>query len=112
MDITRRKITKIAREVSRFADRTLRAPGVGSAEYDLINLVRQNPGITQKELSRILGVDKSTVARQAANLEKKGYIERTENPADGFFSEESIAKWPNINDRIAAFSQFGQAMRK
>ena len=36
----------------------------------------------------------------------------TENPEDGFFSEKSIEKWPNLNDRIAAFSQFGQAMRK
>ena len=32
----------------------------------------------------------------------------TENPADGFFSAESIAKWPDLNDRIAAFSAFGQ----
>ena len=36
----------------------------------------------------------------------------TENPDDGFFSEKSIEQWPNLNDRIAAFSQFGQAMRK
>ncbi|MGN1005125.1 MAG: PHP domain-containing protein [Aristaeellaceae bacterium] len=36
----------------------------------------------------------------------------TENPDDGFFSEKSIEKWPELNDRIAAFSQFGQAMRK
>ncbi len=36
----------------------------------------------------------------------------TEDPALGFFSKESIAKWPELNDRIAAFSAFGQAMRK
>lgn len=36
----------------------------------------------------------------------------TENPEDGFFSAKSIEKWPKLNDRIAAFSQFGQAMRK
>ena len=36
----------------------------------------------------------------------------TENPEDGFFSAKSIEKWPNLNDRIAAFSQFGQAMLK
>ena len=36
----------------------------------------------------------------------------TEDPDDGFFSVKSIEKWPNLNDRIAAFSQFGQAMRK
>ena len=36
----------------------------------------------------------------------------TENPEDGFFSEKSIEKWPDLNDRIAAFSKFGQEMRK
>ena len=36
----------------------------------------------------------------------------TENPDDGFFSAKSIEQWPDLNDRIAAFSQFGQAMRK
>ena len=35
----------------------------------------------------------------------------TANPADGFFSEESIAKWPDLNDRIAAFAEFGRAMK-
>ena len=36
----------------------------------------------------------------------------TEDPAQGFFSEESIARWPQLNERIAAFAAFGQAMRK
>ncbi len=35
----------------------------------------------------------------------------TENPADGFFSEQSIQKWPDLNERIAAFSAFGQQTR-
>lgn len=83
MDITRRKITKIAREVSRFTSRTLRFTGVGAAEYDLIHSVRKHPGITQKELSALMGVDKSAVARQVANLIGKGYLTRAENPADG-----------------------------
>jgi len=34
----------------------------------------------------------------------------TNNPADGFFSPESIAKWPDINDRVAAFAKFGQEL--
>ena len=36
----------------------------------------------------------------------------TGDPAQGFFSEESIARWPQLNERIAAFAAFGQAMRK
>ena len=34
----------------------------------------------------------------------------TKNPADGFFSEQSKAQWPDLNARIAAVSKFGQEM--
>ena len=34
----------------------------------------------------------------------------TANAEDGFFSEKSIAQWPELNDRIAAFAKFGQEM--
>lgn len=36
----------------------------------------------------------------------------TANPADGIFSEKSIAKWSNLNDRVKAFARFGQEMYK
>lgn len=83
MDETGRRITKIAREVSRFTVRTMRAEGVGSGEIDVIHAIRKNPGITQAQVCEITGLDKGAVARQTANLEAKGYIIRKENPADG-----------------------------
>lgn len=42
MDITKRKITKIAREVSKFTVRTLRAEGVGPGEFDVLHAIRKN----------------------------------------------------------------------
>ena len=45
MDLTERKITKIAREASKLAVRTLKEDGIGTAEYDFIHLVRHHPGI-------------------------------------------------------------------
>ena len=83
MDETKRRITKIAREVSRFTVRTMRAEGVGSGEIDVIHAIRKNPGITQARVCEITGLDKGAVARQTANLEAKGYLLRRENPADG-----------------------------
>jgi Transcriptional regulators len=83
MDITRRRITKIAREVSKFTVRTLRADGIGTAEFDVIHAIRKNPGITQAGVCRITGLDKGSVARQTRNLEAKGYLTRKENAADG-----------------------------
>ena len=83
MDITKRQITKIAREVSKFTVRILREDGIGTAEFDVIHAIRKNPGVTQAGVCQITGLDKGAVARQTANLEIKGYLTRKENPADG-----------------------------
>ncbi|MCI2058914.1 MAG: MarR family winged helix-turn-helix transcriptional regulator [Oscillibacter sp.] len=83
MDETRRQITKIAREVSKFTVRTLRLDGVGTSEYDFIHAVRKNPGITQAGVREILGIDKGAAARRCTNLEAKGYLVRRQDPEDG-----------------------------
>lgn len=82
MDITQRKITKIAREVNRYTVRQLKKDGIGSGELEVVYAIRKNPGISQKEVCDITGFDKAAVARQCANLEEKGYIIRKENPED------------------------------
>lgn len=83
MDVTKRQITKIAREANKLVIRTMKEGGIGSGEMDLIHLVRHNPGISQKEISLQLNMDKGAVARRTARLEQKGYLVRKDNPADG-----------------------------
>lgn len=83
MDKTERQITKIAREVSKLAVQTMRADGIGTAEFDFIHFVRHKPGITQAEIREALKIDKGAAARRTASLEAKGYLERRGNPADG-----------------------------
>ena len=104
MDITKRQITKIAREVSKFTVRTLRAEGVGTGEFDVIHAIRKNPGITQAGVCRITGLDKGAVARQTANLEAKGYLRRQENPEDGrsqlLYATESAESLKNSKTHI------------
>ncbi len=82
MDVTKRMITKIAREVSKFTVRTLRREGIGAGEFDVIHVIRKNPGITQADICKITGLDKGAVARQTRNLEKKGYLVRKDNESD------------------------------
>lgn len=53
MDITERKITKIAREAEKLVLRTLRETDVGTAEIDLIHALRHNPGCTQAALAKL-----------------------------------------------------------
>ena len=82
MDITERKITKIAREAEKLVLLSLREEGVGTAEIDLIHALRHNPGCTQAKLGEILHADKAAVARRTKNLEAKEYLVRKENPVD------------------------------
>ena len=74
MDITERKITKIAREAEKLVLLTMREEGVGTAEIDLIHAVRHHPGCTQAQLAAI--------ARRTKNLEAKGLLIRRDAPSD------------------------------
>ena len=83
MDQTKRKMTKIAREVAKFTDQTMKEEGIGTAEFDFIHLIRHNPGMTQAQVREKLKIDKGAAARRTMSLETKGYLERRPNPNDG-----------------------------
>ena len=83
MDATQRKITKIAREANKFTVQTMKEEGIGTAEFDVIHLVRHNPGITQTQIRESLKMDKGAAAKRVASLEHKGYLVRRPNPKDG-----------------------------
>ncbi len=83
MEHPARKITKIARETERLVLLAMRGEHIGTAEIDCIHAVRHHPGITQTELAAALNTDKPAIARRTASLERKGYLRREPNPADG-----------------------------
>lgn len=76
MDLTKRRITKIAREVQSYVRDSMKIQGVGSGECDILHLVRKNPGLTPGEVSRILVMDKAAIAKRVVNLEAKGFLRR------------------------------------
>ena len=77
MDITERKITKIARETEKLVLLSMREEGVGTAEIDLIHALR-----TQAALAELLHADKAAIARRTKNLEAKGFLVRQDDPND------------------------------
>lgn len=82
MDVTQRRISRIARGVRTFTNRTMRREGVGPSELEFLLTVRCNPGITLTEVCRRLELDKGAAARQLASLQAKGYLRREPNPQD------------------------------
>ena len=58
MDSTQRKMTKIAREISKFTVQMMKEDGIGTAEFDVIHFIRHNPGVTQTVMRESLKIDK------------------------------------------------------
>jgi len=82
MDITKRYISKIAREALRFARLSLLGTNLGTSECECLHYVRKNKGISQEKLSNLLSIDKAAVTRMVVNLERKGYLYRLQDEND------------------------------
>lgn len=82
MESMMRYIDRITRLAYLYREDYLRAYDLSGIHHTYINCICRNPGLTQEELAQQIYVNKSTVARQVACLEKKGYLTRVESAAD------------------------------
>ncbi len=71
-----REIGIIARALDSMANIEFRHVDLAKGQYLYLVRIVENPGIIQEELSDLLKVDRSTVARSVKKLESKGLIER------------------------------------
>ncbi|MFZ7104102.1 MAG: MarR family winged helix-turn-helix transcriptional regulator [Peptococcaceae bacterium] len=62
--------------------RELREYNITPEQWALLNLLMDEDGILQKELSVKSGKDQTTITRALDNLNKKNYIERCSSPND------------------------------
>jgi DNA-binding MarR family transcriptional regulator len=67
----------------RGSQRLFRPYGLTAAQFNVLNLVARNPsGMSQRELSDLLVVDRSNVTGLLDRMEKAGWIRRDDNPGD------------------------------
>lgn len=69
-------ISIVSRYLRRQRDRYMEPLGMKSIHARFLMEVCRSPGITQDQLTQLLGFDKSSVARHAAFLEENGYLTR------------------------------------
>lgn len=69
-------ISVVSRYLRRQRDRYMEPLGMKSIHARFLMEVCRAPGITQDQLTQLLGFDKSSVARHAAFLEEQGYLTR------------------------------------
>jgi DNA-binding MarR family transcriptional regulator len=52
-------------------------------QFAVLAAIKEKPGLSQSELVRITGVDRSTLADMMTRMERRGWITRTSAPLDG-----------------------------
>lgn len=65
---------KAARSVSRFYDQMARKTGFTSGQFSVLITVREHDGLTTAELAERLSMERTTLVRNVALLEKKGFL--------------------------------------
>jgi DNA-binding MarR family transcriptional regulator len=71
-----------ARSRARFAHALDERTGLHPREFGVLNVLAQNPGITQQGVGRHAGVDPSTMVATLDGLEARGLAERRPHPED------------------------------
>ena len=87
----------------RFREKELEDTGLAGCQTPYLTALCRHPGMTQEELAKALNVNKSSVTRQLATLEEKGYVRREGDPRD----KRSLLVYPTektqeMMDRIMA----------
>ncbi len=57
--------------------------GLRPGDYAILQLISDNPGLGQTDLSRAIGRDKTTLTPMLQELVRKGLVLRTRHPSDG-----------------------------
>lgn len=80
---------KLVHRFNEFWKKILDEYGINQTEFLILGVVVDNPGLSQQEIVKIVGIDKSIVSRNLKRLEKKELVERSPNTeySHGHFCE-------------------------
>ena len=77
------QVLATANVMVRESHRLFRPHGLSEAQFNVLNIVADRPaGISQRELSDLLVVDRSNITGLLDRMEKLGWVRRTDHPSD------------------------------
>ncbi|HJB24944.1 MAG TPA: MarR family transcriptional regulator [Candidatus Jeotgalibaca pullicola] len=82
MESLMRYINRTARLSTLYRNEKLKEYGLTGIHHTYILNICRNPGISQEKLAKMIYVNKSSVTRQLARLELKGYVKRIPSTSD------------------------------
>ena len=77
-----RLITLLSRKSQGYFTELMRPFGLTAAERPFYMALLTHEGITQEQLTSLVGIDKAATARAVKSLERKGFLTRTQDKAD------------------------------
>jgi DNA-binding MarR family transcriptional regulator len=84
----------------------VRGFGLTRAQWMLLAYAARHPGATQSDLAEILQQEKITISRQAARLEKDGWLDRA---TDGRI--RGLLLTPKAREMVARLTEVGEQLR-
>lgn len=82
MDIIDKSISEIYRHSQIIINHYLKPYGIGSGQFIFLINIYKNEGVSQKELTKLVKIDKATTAKALKKLEEVGYIYRETDMED------------------------------
>lgn len=75
-------VNYLGRLFARELDRRIEPFGLMHGQFPALLMLWENPGLTQTEIARRVGVEQPTMANTLARMERDGWIERRPDPQD------------------------------
>ena len=100
-----RDMLEISRCGVQYRSDNLEQFGLKSIHASYLTEICANPGISQDRLAKLIFINKSNVARQAAVLEEEGFVRRVPSAADKrvmelYPTEKTLEIVPRINEML------------
>jgi len=95
-DVLGRYISGTYRHSQILINRAFEKFNIGHGQYIFMLFVYFNEGVSQKEVSRELGLDKTTTAKALKRLESEGYLERRQCSEDKRYYELYMTDRGNV----------------
>ena len=101
-----KNINLVSRSAEVFREERLKDCGIRGCQSKYVLVIAQNPGVSQEDISRMLFVNKSNVARQIGFLETAGFVKKVGNDKDRravhlYPTEKLLGALPRVKEVLA-----------
>lgn len=101
-----KNINLVSRSAEVFREERLKDCGIRGCQSKYVLVLAQNPGVSQEDISRMLFVNKSNVARQIGFLETAGFVKKVGNDKDRravhlYPTEKLLGALPRVKEVLA-----------